>query len=94
MDEMKAPVTDHYFGGCPRCGDSEGYVNVGGNHWFRCDRHKTKWCAGYNLFSGWRDETEEEWQRNADMLAGYETVEPIRPPSVEEPSLPQAEETD
>jgi len=71
------PTTDEYFGGCPHCGRSDGYVNVGREHWFSCGRHKTKWRAGENLFSGWRDENEQLWQHNRFMLAEYMTVEPI-----------------
>lgn len=67
----------HYFGGCPYCGDNAGYMNVGSNHWCVCDTHKTKWQIGSNLFSGWKNETEEEWKRNAYKLQNYMTVEPL-----------------
>ena len=69
--------SDHYFGGCPECGDTDGYMNVGGNHWFICNKHRTKWPAGYNLFSGWRDEDEAEWQANAERLRFYRQVAPM-----------------
>ncbi len=71
--------TDHYFGGCPHCGETDGYINVGRNHWFVCDRHHTKWWAGSNLFSSWRDETEEQWLRNEYKLENYLSVEPVHP---------------
>ncbi len=70
-------TTDAYFGGCPVCGETTGNLNVGRDHWFICDKHRTKWCIGSNLFSSWRDETEAEWQRNAEKLAGYRAVNPI-----------------
>lgn len=57
-------TTDEYFGGCPHCGQNDGYINSGPDHWFVCDQHKTKWCAGSNLFSSWHDEDEEERKRN------------------------------
>ena len=66
-----------YFGGCPECGTNDGYLNVGREHWFVCDKHKTKWWIGSNLFSSWMEETEEEWQRNKIKLADYREVEPI-----------------
>ena len=71
-------TTDEYFGGCPECGKTDGYVNIGRNHWFVCDQHKTKWCAGSNLFSSWKDETEEEQRRLFEPVADYQIVEPVR----------------
>ena len=77
-------TTDEYFGGCPECGKSDGYLNVGRNHWGVCDTHKTTWPIGANLFSSWHDETEAEWQQNEERLATYSIVEPIRPEPTEE----------
>ena len=68
-----------YFGGCPECGRTKGYMNVGRSQWFVCDTHRTRWCVGMNLFSSWRDESEDEWRRNAVRLEGYREVEPLRP---------------
>ncbi len=66
--------------GCPGCGNHDGYLNVGPDHWFVCHRHKTRWRAGSNLFSGWRDENEETWARNRILLSGYMwVVEPVMP---------------
>jgi hypothetical protein len=78
----QSPTDSHYpvndrMGLCPECGSANGYMNVGGNHWFVCDAHRTRWCAGYNLFSCWRDETEELWRVNAAKLEGYRQVKPI-----------------
>jgi hypothetical protein len=79
-DDPKAPVeTDEYFGGCPQCGRNDGCFNVRQNHWFVCDEHRTKWCAGFNLFSSWQDEDECCWETNAQRLAEYSEVKPIRP---------------
>jgi hypothetical protein len=71
---------DDYFGGCPRCGGSDGYVNIGKGHWFFCATHKTKWCVGWNLFSSWTDETEEEQRRKyyENGLDTYEDINPLR----------------
>ena len=71
-------TTTHRFGGCPECGDQDGYVNVGRSHWIVCDPHRTKWWVGENLFSSWRDEDEETWRKNKVMLAGYREVEPVQ----------------
>jgi hypothetical protein len=69
---------DH-FGGCPFCGGSRGFLNIGSKHWFFCEEHATRWCAGENLFSSWRDENEEDWHWNAEQLEGYAEVKPLMP---------------
>ena len=69
-----------YFGGCPRCRQNDGYLNIGRDHWFRCDRHRVKWLEGSNLFSSWRDENAAIWVGNAALLAEYVEVEPLIPP--------------
>src|SRR5262245_42500917 len=43
-----------YFGVCPVCRTSDGYLNVGRDHWFVCHEHGQRWCAGSNLFSSWK----------------------------------------
>jgi hypothetical protein len=68
---------DRRFGGCPECGRTDGYMNVGGSHWFVCDAHLTKWCAGYDLFSDWNGESPEVWERNKWKLEGYTEVQPV-----------------
>lgn len=69
--------TAHYFGACPHCGGSDEFLNVGGEHWFICRAHRKKWYVGENLFSGWRDESEATWQRNATTLSQYREIEPL-----------------
>lgn len=64
------PVCDS-FGTCPVCGRHDGYLNVGPQHWFYCKRHKTKWLAGSNLFSGWRTEDPIHHSQNAAYLSGF-----------------------
>ena len=70
-----------YFGLCPRCKKTDGYYNVGRGHWFYCRQHRTKWVVGANLFSSWRDQTEQEQRRNYDAngFGSYEEVEPFQP---------------
>ena len=53
-------ASDIYFGACPGCGRSDGYLNDGPDHWFICVEHRLKWRVGMNLFSDWRDETQVE----------------------------------
>ena len=73
-----AITTDAYFGGCPYCGANDGYMNVERDHWCVCDKHKTKWRIGSNLFSDWKDEDENVWMKNEYRLANYMKVEPVR----------------
>ena len=74
MEEMD------YFGGCPECGKNDGCLNIGRSHWFICHEHKKRWPVGSNLFSGWKEETQEEWLRNEKLLLTYEEVEPLLNP--------------
>ena len=70
-------TTEHYFGGCPTCGDNDGCLNVGRNHWYVCHLCRTKWLVGSNLFSGWRDEDETIWRRTWARIADYREVVPV-----------------
>ena len=65
---------DH-FGDCPTCWHNDGFCDVGRDHWFFCRIHRFCWNVGSNLFSAWRDETEEIWQKNREMLQGYAVIE-------------------
>ncbi len=61
----------HYFGYCPECGPlryRDRCLNIGRAHWYYCEEHLVRWCVGANLFSGWRDETEEEQRAHYDAL--------------------------
>ena len=88
---MSKITTDEYFGGCPECGNSDGHLNVGRNHWAVCDEHRTTWPIGANLFSSWHDETETDWQRNEAKLKTYRVVNPIFPEPTETEKREQAE---
>ncbi len=70
--------TDGYFGLCPECHKTDGYMNIGRTHVFTCEEHGTWWIAGSNLFSCWREETELEWRRNAKRLDSWREVRPYR----------------
>lgn len=78
--ELQAVLAGYeHFGVCPECGKNDGYVNVNRAHFFVCDTHKVFWSAGGNLFSSWRDQTEADWQHNANLLDGYREVQPKHP---------------
>ena len=62
------------LGDCPKCGRNNGFLNVYKAHWFICRRHLVKWYAGYDLFPGWQNETEEDWKRNLRILLLYREV--------------------
>jgi len=69
------------FGNCPDCRDQSaqngcGHLNIGPQHWGYCNLHKSKWYIGENLFSSWRDEGVEDWERNEALLEAATDVEP------------------
>lgn len=68
-----------YFGTCPICARNDGHLNVGRAQWFVCHEHQVRWCAGENLFSTCRHESEADWQRNWTHIGGYLVVQPLRP---------------
>jgi hypothetical protein len=72
------------MGLCPHCHKTDGYVNLGKAHYARCDEHRVSWMVGFNLFSSWRHETEDDWRRNRELLKGYKTVEPYHTPETRE----------
>jgi hypothetical protein len=67
-----------YFGGCPRCGSTDGYVNAGCGHWFVCNAHRVKWFVGSNLFSSVHDQTEADQRAVWAPVEDFATVEPVR----------------
>lgn len=79
---MSANVLDFdvpRFGGCPAggCRKTDGYVNLGAAHWFVCDAHRTRWPAGENVFSDWKDETEAEQRIAWSRVVAYRVVRPF-----------------
>jgi hypothetical protein len=73
----------HYWGVCPVCHKTDGFLNAGKTHIFICREHKTRWIVGANLFSSWRDETEEEQRALYDRVGvgEFEEVVPHCSPS-------------
>jgi hypothetical protein len=66
------------FGLCPICHETDGFANAGKSHVFYCREHKTSWCVGTNLFSSWREQTEEEQRRIWNEI-GLEEFEDVKP---------------
>jgi hypothetical protein len=66
-----------YFGGCPVCHEEPSrYCNVGRTHFMLCEQDKVAWEVGENLFSSWRYETQDDWDRNVAMLnANFQAVD-------------------
>jgi hypothetical protein len=71
-------AVDYHFGVCPVCHKADGFANAGRSHRFYCKKHKKSWCVGSNLFSSWRDQTEEE-QRKIWIEIGLESFEDVKP---------------
>ncbi len=76
--ELLTGDEDNYFGHCKfpeheminrNVKDRNGF---GKTHIMCCDECKICWCIGHNLFSGWRYETEEDWNRNYEIIKNYE----------------------
>ena len=69
---------DCYFGTCPVCHNTDGCLNIERDHWFVCHEHRVRWFIGANLFSSWKYESEEIWQKNAKLIEDYADVKPHR----------------
>lgn len=76
MDSRVDFFSDH-FGCCLKCKKPmDRFVNIGRGHWAVCEKDKTKWFIGSNLFSSWRHETDDDWRRNFEQIKDFEEVEP------------------
>ena len=67
------------FAGCPHCGNTDGYINIGEGHWFVCHLHKTQWYIGCDIFPDWKEQTEEQQRAIHSNVADYEVIRPIFP---------------
>jgi len=65
-------------GGCPECARSDGYINLGREHWFICREHRTRWFGGTNLFDTWKNQTVAQSQSAEILLRGFREVLPGR----------------
>ena len=85
-------LLDDAFGLCPFCHKQDGFANAGKSHRFFCKEHRVSWPVGSNLFSSWRDETEEEQRRIWDEIGlnDFTEVKPYHyPRPAEEPQPPR-----
>lgn len=83
-------LPDDHDGLCPECRQAGKFRNIGEDHWFYCETHKTRWWAGSNLYSGWRYENDAIWRENAAYLSAFIEVKPYyhpREPRVEWPQF-------
>jgi hypothetical protein len=57
-------------------------ISVGRAHFAVCMLHKKKRFIGSNLFSAWKDKSEEEWKKSAELLETFTSIdsEPAQPP--------------
>lgn len=77
-DRFVADAGGDYFGVCPKCHKTDGCINIGSSHWSICKEHKSRWCFGANLLSGWEDQTEEDQRKICDTL-GFDSFEDVEP---------------
>ena len=68
------------FSVCPVCHSNDGFLNAGKGHWFLCHEHRVRWFVGSNLFSSWREETEEEQRHAYEVEPGWGFYEDITKP--------------
>ena len=69
------PEVAPQFMNCPYCGEKGKWLNVGSTHWGICTHCEVHWPIGTNLVPSWQDETEDDWNRNAKLLASYSAAE-------------------
>jgi hypothetical protein len=69
------PEVAPQFMNCPYCGEKGKWLNVGSTHWCICTDCEIHWPIGTNLIPSWQDETEDDWNRNAKLLASYTAAE-------------------
>lgn len=81
LPDVEPEQIEDYFGGCPLCGSNDGYVNLRSAHWFRCEEHQLRWCAGENLFSTWRNENQGDWNENFRKVGSFREVYPMLNPN-------------
>jgi hypothetical protein len=60
------------------CHETDGYLNVGRDHWFFCEAHKTKWGAGAKLFSSSMVDTPDQ-QRAQQEKIGFMEFRRVEP---------------
>ena len=64
------PEHDNYY-----CNIKLRNDTVGNNHFMYCKECKICWWIGKNLYSSWHDETDEDWNRNHEIIKDFEFIE-------------------
>ena len=62
------------LGVCTCGNDRQKFYNIGKTHWIACEKCKTRWTYGGNLFSSWRHESENDWRENWDRFHTYREI--------------------
>jgi len=57
-----------------RHGHKTRLFNIGRNHFVACDECRTWMWAGNNVFSDWKYESKELWEKNRESIKGYREV--------------------
>lgn len=68
---------EYTFGACKKCHSEGIHFNIERLNMVACENCKTQWEIGSNLFSGWKNETEDIWNENTRKYGDYEMIEPI-----------------
>ena len=76
---------DDYFGGCPRCGNRDGYMyGYAGSYptskpleWFVCHKHRTRWEWGSGMTSAWKEWTGQQLATQQAKTETYTVVEEV-----------------
>lgn len=83
MNRKAKVVTEEYYGGCPKCGHTDGYISSGrgwhGWSWFVCDKHNVKWESAYGPWGSSKRLTDGEIELGRALLTTYREVKPIWP---------------
>ena len=73
---------EYHFGHCLNEDHENLYCNVkfagdvfGKNHIMYCKECKICWSIGRNLFGSWKHETDEDWDRNYEMIKDFEYID-------------------
>ena len=59
---------------CPQCQRQLFYRNLFKDHWAYCENCKIKWFEGSDLYSSWKDENEEIWEKNWEFLKDFKEI--------------------
>jgi hypothetical protein len=71
-------VSHSYFGLCT-CGRLMPVRNIGAAHFATCGHCRTYWQLGENLFSGWRYESEADWNSTREFIEAAREIQPVHP---------------